>query len=39
MTDHTVTPHLIALMRKLGAGNRVEAVSASIQLDLICRST
>jgi DNA-binding NarL/FixJ family response regulator len=35
VTERTVKFHLSALMRKLGAGNRVEAVSAAIRLGLI----
>jgi DNA-binding NarL/FixJ family response regulator len=35
VTERTVKFHLSALMRKLGVGNRVEAVSAAIRLGLI----
>jgi DNA-binding NarL/FixJ family response regulator len=35
VTERTVKFHLSALMRKLGASNRVEAVSAAIRLGLI----
>jgi DNA-binding NarL/FixJ family response regulator len=35
VTERTVKFHLSALMRKLGAGNRMEAVSAAIRLGLI----
>jgi len=35
VTERTVKFHLSALMRKLGVGNRMEAVSAAIRLGLI----